>query len=93
MCSLLWTPTYINFLSGIGAKLGDRLIPPIDIATNRINLAIDQIGQQTPMNPRLFDFLQSQKPGRFGTLLMDFPDNALISTIISLNEDIRSIGK
>ena len=45
------------------------------------------------MNPRLFDFLQSRKPGRFGTLLMDFPDDALISTIISLNEDIGPIEK
>ena len=72
---------YINFLSGSSGGAC-----PFDVAKNKI-------GQQSPMNPRLFDFLQSQKPGRFGTLLMDFPDDALISTIISLNEDIRPIGK
>jgi GH18 family chitinase len=64
---------YINFLSGTSG-----LAWPI-------NVAKDRVGASYPMNPRLFDFLKSKSPSRFGTLLMDFPDETLISTIISLN--------
>lgn len=80
---------YINFLSGtfnlailIGGIIGPfnpKSPVPRDVAK--------------AMNPRLFDFLQSKSSGRFGTLLMDFPDDSLISTIISLNSDIGPVGK
>lgn len=74
------TDWYINFLSGTGGAYP-------------INIAKDRIANSYPMNPRLFDFLQWQFPRRFGTLMMDFPDYPLIATIISLNPDIRPVGR
>jgi 1-phosphatidylinositol phosphodiesterase len=64
---------YINFLSGTSAGAWP------------INVAKDRIAASYPMNPRLSAFLQPKSSGRFGMLMMDFPDDSLIRTIISLN--------
>ncbi len=64
---------YINFLSGTSPGAY-----PINVARNRI-------GASYPMNPRLYDYLKSESPARFGTLMMDFTDDTLIRTIVGLN--------